>query len=41
MGQHHVSFELPGIVKKQEEIQKALSVLVQLAERAESAPIAW
>ena len=41
MGQDYVSFKLPGIVKKQEEIQKALSVLARLAERIESAPIAW
>jgi len=41
MGQDYVSFKLPGIVKKLEEIQKALSVLARLAERIESAPIAW
>ena len=41
MGPDYVSFKLPGIMKKQEEIQKALSVLARLAERVESAPIAW
>jgi hypothetical protein len=41
MGQDYVSFKLPGIVKKQAEIQKALSVLARLAERVESGPIFW
>jgi hypothetical protein len=36
----NVSIKLPGIVKKQEEVQNALSVLARLAERIESAPIA-
>lgn len=41
MGQNYVSLKLPGVVKTQEQIQKALSVLARLAERIESAPIAW
>jgi hypothetical protein len=41
MGQDYVSFKLPGIVKKYEEMQKSLSVLARLADRIESVPIAW
>jgi hypothetical protein len=41
MEQDNVSFKVRGIVKKQEEIPKALSILARLAERIESAPIAW
>ena len=40
VAQDYVSLKLPGVVKKQEEIQKALSVLTRLADRIESAAIA-